>query len=135
MIYRLTAIRTVNHILAVSAKCCNIAHTFTISEANSPQIPRGTHRYINIRKCEEWEGCLVSKRVVSVNARHMKRNDVDALNLPFQKTAKVRLLPMIPTMMNVPMLSAHMKSVSRWQVIINGWDIVNCRSSDYSDIV
>ena len=111
MIYRLTAISTVNHILAVSAKGCNIALTTPSIKANFPKasgepIYRSTYT-------SENTGKAVSKRVVSVNARHMKRNDVDALNLPFQKTAKVRLLPMIPMMKSVPMISAHMKSVSR----------------------
>ena len=106
MIYRLTAISTVNHISAVSAKYCNtIRNIITIPEASGEHICR--------RKCtSEKTGEAVSKTVVSVNARHIKRNDVDALNLPFQKTAKVRLFPMIPTMMSVPVISSYMKSVS-----------------------
>ena len=105
MIYRLTAISTVNHISAVSAKGCKIIRNIIRIRKASGEPRR---KYLS-----DKTGKAVSKRVVSDNARHMKRNDVDALNLPFQKTAKVRLLPMIPMMKSVPMISAYMTSVSR----------------------
>ena len=41
----------------------------------------------------------------------MKRNDVDDLKFPFQKTAKARLLPMIPTTTRVPTISVYMMNV------------------------
>ena len=45
----------------------------------------------------------VSSTAESVNDKHMKRNDVVVLNLPFQNMANVKLLPMIPTRKIIPM--------------------------------
>ena len=51
--------------------------------------------------------CL-SSTAESVSDRHMKRNDVALLNLPFQKTAKVKLFPMMPTTTSSPTITVYM---------------------------
>ena len=50
----------------------------------------------------------VSNTAESVSDRHMKRNDVDLLNLPLQKTTKARLLPIMPMITSIPTITVYM---------------------------